>query len=77
MHPLDPAGSTKEQARLDVNRRIRSGGPFDGVLDFDAVLRDPADPTQMTADLRTDCYHPNAAGDALLGRSIPLRVLTT
>jgi hypothetical protein len=40
------------------------------------VLRDPADPTRMTADLRTDCYHPNAAGDALLGRYIPLAALS-
>jgi hypothetical protein len=46
------------------------------VLDFDTVLRDPADPTRMTADLRTDCYHPNAAGDALLGRYIPLAALS-
>ena len=46
------------------------------MLDFDAVLRDPTDPTQMIADLRNDCYHPNAAGDALLGRYIPLAALT-
>jgi lysophospholipase L1-like esterase len=69
------AGSDKEVTRLAVNQWIRTGGAFDAVLDFDAVLRDPADPTVMIADLRTDCYHPNAAGDALLGRSIPLEVL--
>jgi len=57
-----------------VNTWLRSGadGSFDAVLDFDSVLRDPADPTQMVADLKTDCYHPNAAGDQLLGRNIPL-----
>jgi lysophospholipase L1-like esterase len=71
----NPAGSAKEQARLAVNQWITTSGTFDAVLDFDAVLRDPADPTQMIADLRTDCYHPNAAGDALLGRSIPLDAL--
>ena len=43
-------------------------------VDFDAVLRDPADPTQLIVDLRRDCYHPNAAGDALLRSSIPLSV---
>jgi lysophospholipase L1-like esterase len=69
------AGSEKELTRLAVNQWITTSGTFDAVLDFDAVLRDPADPTQMVADLRTDCYHPNAAGDALLGRSIPLDVL--
>jgi hypothetical protein len=30
----------------------------------------------MIADLRNDCYHPNAAGDQLLGQSIPLAALT-
>jgi lysophospholipase L1-like esterase len=73
----EAAGSTQEAARQAVNAWIRGGGggAFDAVLDFDAVLRDPADPTQMVADLRNDCYHPNAAGDALLGRSIPLSAL--
>jgi lysophospholipase L1-like esterase len=68
-------GSTREATRLAVNQWIQTSGAFDAVLDFDAVLRDPADPTQMVADLRTDCYHPNAAGDALLGRYIPLAAL--
>lgn len=66
------AGSDKERARLAVNEWIRTSGTFDAVLDFDAVLRDPHDPTSMVADLRTDCYHPNAAGDQLIGRYIPL-----
>ncbi|WP_103349942.1 GDSL-type esterase/lipase family protein [Amycolatopsis sp. CA-128772] len=68
------AGGPKEQARLAVNAWIRTSGTFDAVLDFDAVLRDPADPTVIRADWRTDCYHPNAAGDRLLGDSIDLRV---
>ncbi|MFL6075232.1 MAG: GDSL-type esterase/lipase family protein [Mycobacteriales bacterium] len=72
----NPAGSDKEATRLAVNHWITTSGAFDAVLDFDAVLRDPADPTQMVADLRNDCYHPNAAGDALLGRYIPLAAIT-
>nr|WP_296071577.1 GDSL-type esterase/lipase family protein [uncultured Actinoplanes sp.] len=72
----NPAGSAKEQARQTVNEWIRTSGTFDAVVDFDAVLRDPADPTVMIADLRNDCYHPNAAGDQLLGQAIPLDVLT-
>jgi lysophospholipase L1-like esterase len=73
----EAAGSPQEAARQAVNAWLRSGasGSFDAVLDFDAVLRDPTDPTQMVPDLRNDCYHPNAAGDALLGRSIPLSAL--
>jgi lysophospholipase L1-like esterase len=68
----NPPGSAKEQNRLAVNAWIRTSGVFDAVLDFDAVLRDPADPTVMIEDLRNDCYHPNAAGDQLLGQYIPL-----
>src|SRR4051812_30554537 len=68
----NPAGSAKEQTRRTVNEWIRTTDVFDDVIDFDAVLRDPADPTVMIADLRNDCYHPNAAGDQLLGRAIPL-----
>jgi hypothetical protein len=66
------ADSAKEATRLAVNDWIRSTDVFDETLDFDAVLRDPANPTEMIADLRNDCYHPNAAGDQLLGRYIPL-----
>jgi lysophospholipase L1-like esterase len=69
------AGSDKEQARLAVNAFIKTSRTFDAVVDFDAVLRDPTDPTVMIPDLKTDCYHPNAAGDALLGAAIPLAVL--
>ncbi len=66
------AGSDREATRLTVNRWIRTSGAFDAVLDFDAVLRDPADPTVIRQEWRHDCYHPNAVGDRLLGDSIPL-----
>jgi lysophospholipase L1-like esterase len=71
------AGSAKETARLAVNDWIRTSRTFDAVVDFDAVLRDPTDPTVMITDLRNDCYHPNAAGDQLLGRAIPLAAVTS
>ncbi|WP_037310100.1 GDSL-type esterase/lipase family protein [Amycolatopsis orientalis] len=70
----NPAGSSKEQARLAVNEWIRTSGTFDAVVDFDAVLRDPADPTVIRQEWRNDCYHPNAAGDRILGESIDLSV---
>jgi hypothetical protein len=57
-----------------VNDWIRTSGTFDAVLDFDAVLRDPSDPTVIYAPWRHDCYHPNATGDQLLGQSIDLSV---
>ena len=70
----NPAGSVKEQTRLAVNGWIRTSGTFDAVADFDALLKDPNDPTVIYAPWRYDCYHPNAVGDAILGRSIPLDV---
>jgi lysophospholipase L1-like esterase len=68
------AGSAKEQTRLAVNRWIRTSGTFDAVLDFDAVLRDPSDPTVINPPWDHDCFHPNAAGDQVLGQSIDLSV---
>jgi lysophospholipase L1-like esterase len=68
------AGSAQEQARLAVNQWIRTSGTFDAVLDFDAVLRDPSDPTVINPPWDHDCYHPNAAGDQVLGQSIDLSV---
>ncbi|MBV8942887.1 MAG: hypothetical protein JO240_14255 [Solirubrobacterales bacterium] len=72
----NPRGSSKEKVRTTVNDWIRHSGAFDAVLDFDAVLRDPTEPAEIIPDLRHDCYHPNAAGDALLGESIPLSVFS-
>lgn len=68
------AGGAQEDARLAVNQWIRTSGAFDGVIDLDALMRDPSDPTVIQPALRYDCYHPNAAGDALIGSSIPLAV---
>lgn len=70
----NPPGSSKESVRRAVNHWLRTSGAFDAVLDFDAVLADPSNPTQIVPDLRHDCYHPNAAGDTLLGQFIPLWV---
>jgi lysophospholipase L1-like esterase len=71
----NPPDSSREQVRTTVNTWIRTSGAFDAVLDFDAVLRNPANPTEIVPDLRHDCYHPNAAGDEVLGSFIPLWVV--
>src|SRR5262249_55196740 len=39
----------KEKTRQAVNKWIRQGGAFDGVIDFDAVLRDAKRPQRMQA----------------------------
>lgn len=62
-----------EAVRQAVNTWIRSSGAFDGVLDFDAALRDPADPGQIAAGLHAgDHLHGSDAGYRTLARSIDL-----
>ena len=62
--------------RVAVNRWIRSGAGFDGVLDFDAVLRDPARPARMLPAYDSgDHLHPGEAGLAALASSVDLTLL--
>jgi lysophospholipase L1-like esterase len=68
--------SDKEAKRVAVNEWIRNSGAFDGVIDFDAVLRDPANPTRMLpAYDKGDNLHPNDAGYKAMAESIDLRLL--
>jgi len=62
-----------EQARQAVNGWIRTGGGFDGVLDFDAVWRDPAHPSRIRDGLHAgDHLHGSDAGYRALAASIDL-----
>lgn len=63
--------------RIKVNEWIRSGvAGFDGVLDFDAVVRDPARPSRMLPAYDSgDHLHPGDAGLAALAESVDLRGL--
>ena len=62
-------------ARLVVNRWIRTSGAYDGVVDFDAALRDPADPERIRPEFDSgDHLHPNDAGAAALANAVPLRL---
>jgi lysophospholipase L1-like esterase len=66
-------GSLSEADRQAVNAWIRAAGHFDAVIDFDAVVRDPAHPEQLLPAF--DCgdhLHPSPAGYKVLGESIPL-----
>ena len=66
----------KEAKRVAVNEWIRNSGAFDGVIDFDSVVRDPSDPTRMlpTYD-KGDNLHPNDAGYKAMAESIDLELL--
>ncbi|MEW2573051.1 SGNH/GDSL hydrolase family protein [Streptomyces sp. NPDC047070] len=62
-----------DKAREQINTWIRTSDTFDGVLDFDAVWRDPADSTHIRGDLHMgDNLHGNDAGYAALAESIDL-----
>ncbi len=64
-----------EAQRQAINEWIRHGGEFDAVLDFDAVFRDPAKPTQMApAKQMGDFLHGSDAGYQAVGDSIDLKL---
>ena len=67
-----PEGEAKRQA---VNEWIRGGGAFDAVIDFDAVVRDPDQPTQiLPAFDGGDHLHINDAGFQAMAESIDLSI---
>jgi lysophospholipase L1-like esterase len=63
----------KEKVRQAVNTWIRESGAYDGVADFDAVVRDPANPKHIKAEFDSgDHLHPNDAGYVAMADSIDL-----
>ncbi|MTE18891.1 SGNH/GDSL hydrolase family protein [Streptomyces sp. TRM43335] len=70
----DPAGH-RESARQTVNDWIRTGGRFDGVIDFDRAVRDPGSPDRLRPDVHDgDWLHLNPKGYGLLAAAVPDRV---
>lgn len=72
-------GSVQETSRVAINTWIRTSGTFDAVIDFDAMVRDPADPWQIYPAWRAPAFngnyfHPNAMGHVIMGQQIPLGV---
>lgn len=67
-------GRHNEALRQAVNDWMRSGQAFDGVLDFDRVLRDPARPSYLASNYDSgDGLHPSHAGYAALAAAVPLQ----
>jgi lysophospholipase L1-like esterase len=66
-----------EEKRQAVNRWIREGCAFDGVIDFDAVLRDPVHTDHIAAQFNDgDHVHPNDAGYRRMGEAVDLALLS-
>jgi lysophospholipase L1-like esterase len=62
-----------EADRDAVNRWIRTSGAFDGVIDFDQALRDPADPLRLRPAYDSgDHLHPDDAGDQAMADAVKL-----
>ena len=65
-----PEGEAKRQA---LNAWIRTSGAYDAVLDFSAVVQDPAHPTKTLSQFDAgDHLHLNAAGYEAMAASIDL-----
>lgn len=74
--PNEGGNPDREAQRQAVNTFIRTSGEFDGVIDFDAVVRDPSAPTTfLPAYDSGDGLHPSDAGYQAMGNAVPLGLL--
>jgi lysophospholipase L1-like esterase len=72
---ISPRGSsvTQDANRQTVNSWIRqqyAEGKIYGLVDFDALLRNPDSPNTLLAEYRNDSIHPNAAGYRAMGEYV-------
>ncbi len=66
----------KDSRRQAVNTFIRSGGGFDGVIDFEAAVKDPGHPLQLLARFKgADNLHLNDAGYQAMAGAVNLALL--
>ena len=69
-------GPESEADRQAVNTWIRAPGHFDGVVDFDQIMRDPAHPNLILPAYDSgDGLHPSPAGYKAMADAIPLKLL--
>ena len=63
-----------ESKRQEINDWIRTGGAYDGVIDFDAAVRDPNTPSKLLAEYdSSDHLHPSDAGYEAMAAAVPLK----
>jgi lysophospholipase L1-like esterase len=69
--------AAKTKIRNDVNQWIRTKGQFDAVLDFDRIVRDPANPDLMLPAFNCgDGIHPSPIGYYQMGASVDLSLFS-
>jgi len=74
--PYGGSGYYQPQAENEVDRQslntwIRQPGRFDGVVDFDALTRDPARPSHLKREVDNDGLHPSMAGYQAMADAFP------
>ncbi|MDR5751898.1 MULTISPECIES: SGNH/GDSL hydrolase family protein [unclassified Caballeronia] len=68
----------REKIRLAVNESIRASRAFDGVIDFDRALRDPARPDVLQRRYDSgDHIHPSDAGYSAMAEAVPLEAMAS
>jgi lysophospholipase L1-like esterase len=73
---VDGVPADFEAKRQAVNTWIREQSTADGVVDFDAAVRDPADPSRIAPYFDgADHLHLNLAGYQAMGNAVPLELL--
>jgi len=76
--PFGNQSDAREAFRLAVNQWIRSSREWDGVVDFDAAIRDPANPRRILPIYDSgDTLHPSDAGYEAMGNAIDLALFGT
>jgi lysophospholipase L1-like esterase len=62
-----------EATRQKFNDWLRTSGAYDGIIDFDAVMRDPKAPARMRPEFDSgDHLHPNDAGYQAMANALDL-----
>jgi lysophospholipase L1-like esterase len=79
--PFEGTGSwtaATEAKRAALNEWIRTGKEYDGVIDFDAAVRDPNRPTKFLSQYQSgDNLHPSDAGYQAMANAIDLSLFST
>jgi lysophospholipase L1-like esterase len=70
--PYYHPGPESEADRQAINAWIRAPGHFDGVIDWDKAMTDPARPGYMRPAYDNDGLHPNLAGYKAMADAVPL-----
>ncbi|AWH53147.1 lipase [Stenotrophomonas sp. ESTM1D_MKCIP4_1] len=75
--PLDDYyAADKDALRRQLNDWLRSESPFDALIDLDAALRDPAEPSRMAPAFDSgDHLHPGDAGNRAMAEAVDLDAL--